>query len=77
MNLVKAMQDERWRLAQAAGVKHSQAAKREVADFNKMYHQLRWDVRFVGSQVSRRAGGWKRGLADGSGGWWRECAASS
>jgi len=54
MNVVKAIQDERDRNARNRGAKFNPAAKKEVADFNKMYHQLRWDIRFVGSQV--RAG---------------------
>ncbi|GBF94200.1 hypothetical protein Rsub_06470 [Raphidocelis subcapitata] len=50
MNLVKAMQDERDRATRVGGKSRNPAAKREVADFNKLYHQLRWDIKFVGSQ---------------------------
>jgi hypothetical protein len=45
------LQDERFRRSKAQGAKFSPAAKREVADFNQVYHQLRWDVEFVGAEV--------------------------
>lgn len=49
--LLPAVQDERDRAARRGGAAHNPNSKREVADFNKMYHQLRWDIQFVGSQV--------------------------
>jgi hypothetical protein len=49
--IAKAMQDELFRRARAEGAKHSSYAKKEVADFGKIYHQLRWDIGFVGVQV--------------------------
>ncbi|KAF8062069.1 HCF173 [Scenedesmus sp. PABB004] len=48
--LAAALQDEQWRRAKAGGRKYSPAAKREVADFSKVYHQLKWDIDFVGVQ---------------------------
>jgi hypothetical protein len=56
------LQDERNRTARSRsaaanpGAKKpfNSNAKKEVADFNKLYHQLRWDVQFVGSQVRAR-----------------------
>lgn len=50
MNVVKALQDERDRGARKQGAAFNPHAKKEIADFNKLYHQLRWDVQFVGSQ---------------------------
>lgn len=38
--------------AQASGAKYSPASKKEVADFSKIYHQLKWDIDFVGVLVS-------------------------
>lgn len=49
--MAAAMQDELFRRARAEGSKHSPYAKKEVADFGKIYHQLRWDIGFVGVQV--------------------------
>jgi hypothetical protein len=46
------MQDEMFRRAKAGGSKYSRFAKKEVADFARVYHQLRWDVQFVGVMVS-------------------------
>jgi hypothetical protein len=46
------MQDELMRRAKAQGSKYSPFAKKEVADFARVYHQLRWDVEFVGVMVS-------------------------
>jgi hypothetical protein len=42
------------RRAKAEGRTHSPYAKKEVADFSRIYHQLRWNVDFVGVQVGRR-----------------------
>lgn len=50
-----ACQDARDRVERANGSKHNPLAKREIADFNKTYHRLRWDVKFVGVQVRRAA----------------------
>lgn len=52
-NIASSMQDEMMRRAKAGGSKYSRFAKREVADFARVYHQLRWDVQFVGVMVSR------------------------
>uniref|UniRef100_A0A383W3F2 NAD(P)-binding domain-containing protein n=1 Tax=Tetradesmus obliquus TaxID=3088 RepID=A0A383W3F2_TETOB len=49
-HMAAAMQDELFRRARAEGSKHSPYAKKEVADFGKIYHQLRWDIGFVGVQ---------------------------
>lgn len=50
-NIATSMQDELMRRAKAGGSKYSQHAKKEVADFGRVYHQLRWDVEFVGVMV--------------------------
>lgn len=52
-NIATAMQDELFRRAKAQGGKYSAHAKKEVADFARVYHQLRWDVEFVGVMVSK------------------------
>lgn len=51
-NIATSLQDELFRRARGAGSKYSPAAKKEVADFGRVYHQLRWDVQFVGVMVS-------------------------
>lgn len=51
-NVATSMQDEMLRRARAQGSKYSSHAKKEVADFARVYHQLRWDVEFVGAMVS-------------------------
>lgn len=51
-NIATSMQDEMFRRAKAGGSKYSRFAKKEVADFARVYHQLRWDVQFVGVMVS-------------------------
>eukprot|EP00775_Hariotina_reticulata_P008005 gene8005-8203_t len=48
--LAAAMQDDLFRRSRSTGFKYSPSAKKEIADFNKVYHQLRWDVTFVGVQ---------------------------
>jgi hypothetical protein len=53
--MAAAMQDELFRRAKAERSKYSPYAKKEVADFGKIYHQLRWDIGFVGVQV-----GWNK-----------------
>jgi hypothetical protein len=45
---VAAPQDELHRRDVKSGRKHSERSKRELADFNEKYHQLRWDISFVG-----------------------------
>jgi hypothetical protein len=55
--MAAAMQDELFRRARAEGSKHSPYAKKEVADFGKIYHQLRWDIGFVGVQVGSGGSG--------------------
>lgn len=60
--MASSMQDELFRRSKAKGAKYSPFAKREVADFARVYHQLRWDVEFVGVMVS--------GCAEGCGWWW-------
>lgn len=45
------MQDDLFRRAKATGAKYSPASKKEIADFGKIYHQLKWDIDFVGVQV--------------------------
>lgn len=47
-NISTSLQDELFRRAKGSGAKYSPAAKKEVADFGRVYHQLRWDVQFVG-----------------------------
>lgn len=51
-NVASSMQDELFRRTKAKGGKYSPFAKKEVADFARVYHQLRWDVEFVGVMVS-------------------------
>jgi hypothetical protein len=51
-NISTSLQDELFRRAKGSGAKYSPAAKKEVADFGRVYHQLRWDVQFVGVMVS-------------------------
>jgi hypothetical protein len=46
------LQDEYFRRSRGQGLKFSPYAKKEIADFSQRYHQLRWDVDFVGVQVS-------------------------
>ena len=48
------MQDEYYRRVRSKGMKYSPYAKKEIADFTRRYHQLRWDVDFVGVQVRAR-----------------------
>lgn len=50
--MVLCLQDDLFRRARASGHKYSPAAKKEIADFGSVYHQLRWDINFVGVQVS-------------------------
>lgn len=45
------LQDEMFKRSSKAGAKFSSAAKKEIADFKRKYHQNRWDIDFVGSQV--------------------------
>lgn len=58
-NVASSMQDELFRRTKAKGGKYSPFAKKEVADFARVYHQLRWDVEFVGVMVS---GQWVSGV---------------
>eukprot|EP00798_Chlamydomonas_sp_ICE-L_P007042 gene7042-138_t len=68
MNIAKAMQDEMIRQAakKRGGLdknkkRYSASTKKEIADFEKKYHQERWDIVYVGnpdadpSQLGRRA----------------------
>jgi len=48
------LQDELFKRSRGSGSKYSPFAKKEVADFSKVYHQLRWDISFVGVQVGWR-----------------------
>lgn len=56
MNVTKALQDEFYRRSQKARAPFSSHAKKEVADFNAQYHQLRWDVTYVGDPLGDRTG---------------------
>lgn len=56
-NIATSLQDELFRRARGTGSKYSPAAKKEVADFGRVYHQLRWDVQFVGVMVSALTSG--------------------
>eukprot|EP00878_Enallax_costatus_P010976 GHUV01011464.1.p1 GENE.GHUV01011464.1~~GHUV01011464.1.p1 ORF type:complete len:401 (+),score=73.85 GHUV01011464.1:211-1413(+) len=49
-HLAQSLQDDLFRRARSSGVKYSPSAKKEIADFAKVYHQLKWDVDFVGVQ---------------------------